>query len=135
MAEANNKKYLDSEGLKVLWNLINSKIDEDATLQGYLFNGKFYTDSTYTKEFEKSESHIYIDKNSNGNMYTWNGSEFVRTVKQATDELAGIMKLYGNKGVKEDGTMTQKAISDNLDTKVEAEVDEEDELLTLHITL
>jgi hypothetical protein len=41
---------------------------------------------------------------------------------EASETVAGIMKLYSTTGNKVDGTMTQKAITDELDDKIEAEV-------------
>jgi hypothetical protein len=39
------------------------------------------------------------------------------------------MKLYTTIGDNEDGTMTQKAITDELDDKVEVEINKDEELL------
>lgn len=39
------------------------------------------------------------------------------------------MKLYDTVGTNTDGTMTQKAITDELDDKVEVEINQEEELL------
>ena len=48
-------------------------------------------------------------------------------ILQATVDVAGIMKLYDNTGVNVDGTMTQKAITNELNKKIEAKVDEDNE--------
>lgn len=48
-------------------------------------------------------------------------------IPQATIDVAGIMKLYDNTGVNVDGTMTQKSITNELNKKVEAKVDEDNE--------
>lgn len=48
-------------------------------------------------------------------------------IPQATVDVAGIMKLYDNTGVNVDGTMTQKAITNELNKKIEAKVDEDNE--------
>lgn len=48
-------------------------------------------------------------------------------IPQATVDVAGIMKLYNNTGVNVDGTMTQKSITNELNKKVEAKVDEDNE--------
>lgn len=47
----------------------------------------------------------------------------------ATDTKAGIMKLYTTIGQNSDGTMTQKAITDELNEKVEIALNIEEELL------
>ncbi len=64
-------------------------------------------------------------------MYYYNGVEFVLigpgSLPTASAETAGIMKLYSTIGENVDGTMTQKAITDELNTKVSASVNLEDE--------
>lgn len=120
-----NLEYIDAQE-------INNSIEH-----GYFLNGKFYTDSTYTVELIASVSKVYIDKNSDI-VYTYNGSKYVSindTLPNATSEVAGIMKLYSNKGNEINGTMTQKAITENLNTKFEVEVDEESETAIFSITL
>ena len=47
----------------------------------------------------------------------------------ATSEEPGIIKLYNTTGNAVDGTMTQKAISDELDLRYKASVDSDNELL------
>ena len=55
----------------------------------------------------------------------------INSIPAASSEQAGIMKLYDSTGYSVDGTMTQKAITDELDDKVEATVNTEEELLIL----
>lgn len=66
-------------------------------------------------------------------MYYYNGVEFVLigpgSLPTASAETAGIMKLYSTTGENVDGTMTQKAITDELNTKVSASVNLEDEIV------
>lgn len=47
----------------------------------------------------------------------------------ASAEISGIMKLYDSVGQNTDGTMTQKAISDELDDKVEIALNIEEEMI------
>ena len=47
----------------------------------------------------------------------------------ASSNVPGIMKLYNEVGTNSDGTMTQKAIADELDDKVEVTLNIEEELL------
>jgi hypothetical protein len=47
----------------------------------------------------------------------------------ATATIPGVMKLYNTIGQNTDGTMTQKAITDELDDKVEIELNMDEELL------
>ena len=105
--------YLDNENSIIYW--------------GYYLNEKFYTDSTYTVEIEKSIYHLYVDKNTN-KLYIYNNNKFVcidEMIPNATEEREGIMKLYKGSGQNEDGTMTQKAITDGIDD-IEFSVDSQD---------
>lgn len=110
-----NLKFLDEENNIVNW--------------GYLLNGKFYSDSTYAaeKEMQAIISHIYIDHNTN-KVYIYSGVEYVcidSDLPNATSSVAGIMKLYSEDGNNEDGTMTQKAITDGI-SDIEFAIDEND---------
>lgn len=100
---------------------------DSVVLNGYYLNGKFYTDSTYQIELEKNVNKIYIDKNSNV-FYLYDGTKFVsvnETLPTATDVLPGIMKLYQNAGQNIDGTMSQKAVTDGVQS-ISFTVDEND---------
>lgn len=88
----------------------------NVVLIGYYFNEKFYTDSTYTQELMTGEKHIYLDKNSNNNMYVYKDGKFYPTTPLATETLAGIMKLYQTYGNNINGTMSQKAITDGVNS-------------------
>lgn len=83
------------------------------------------------KEIAPSGNKIYIDANNTNDLYYYNGVEFVLigpgSLPAASAETAGIMKLYSTTGENVDGTMTQKAITDELNTKVSASVNLEDE--------
>nr|DAM21684.1 MAG TPA: hyaluronidase [Caudoviricetes sp.] len=83
------------------------------------------------KEITPSGNKIYIDANNTNDLYYYNGVEFVLigpgSLPTASAETAGIMKLYSTTGENVDGTMTQKAITDELNTKVSASVNLEDE--------
>jgi len=102
---------------------------------GYYMNGKFYVDSTYTEELPKSTAHLYVDKNSGtkGTMYTWDGTQFNRVTPEATDSVAGIMKLYQSSGQNTDGTMTQKCITDGVNAITFALDTTESECLVLDL--
>lgn len=104
--------------------------------RGYYYNGAFYSDSTHTMLLVASIETIYIDA-STSRIYVYNGNEYISTndvLPSASATQAGIVKLYSTTGQNTDGTMTQKAITDKLNTKVEARVDTSDELLILSIT-
>lgn len=89
-------------------------VSGNTVVRGYFFNDSFYTDSTYTKECVKSLNCLYIDENTNGNLYTWDGEQYNPSIKKASDLQEGIMKLYSSYGNNEDGTMTQKAITESI---------------------
>ena len=85
------------------------------------------------KEITPSGNKIYIDANNTNDLYYYNGVEFVLigpgSLPAASAETAGIMKLYSTTGENVDGTMTQKAITDELNTKISASVNLEDETI------
>ena len=80
--------------------------NNNVILNGYFLNNKFYTDSTYTKELEQGINHLYVDKNSNGSIFVWTGTEFRNVAPEATDTVAGLVKLYNTKGQNIDGSVT-----------------------------
>lgn len=106
----------------------------DMLLRGYYFKGDFYKDTTYTDKLEKSNAKIYIDIPSS-RMYTYTGSltgfQPVADVQQATDKVAGVMKLYTGPGQNEDGTISQKAITEGITGITLAVDDTEEECLVL----
>lgn len=97
--------------------------NNNVILNGYFLNNKFYTDSTYTKELEQGINHLYIDKNSNGSIFVWTGTEFRNVAPEATDTVAGLVKLYNTKGRNIDGSVTQQLFTSEIDQKIEMEVD------------
>lgn len=90
--------------------------NNNVVLNGYFLNNKFYTDSTYTKELGKGINHLYIDKNSNSSIFVWTGTEFRNVAPEATDTIAGIMKLYQEAGNNSDGTISQKIITEGVNS-------------------
>ena len=74
---------------------------------------------------------IYIE-DSTRKIFYYNGEEYKNiqtTLTNATDVEAGLVKLYSTTGQNVDGTMTQKAITDELDLRYKASIDDDDELL------
>lgn len=99
--------------------------------KGYYKDGAFYKDYALTEIIEGSETKIYIDQNSSS-LYFYNGYSFKEISAQppnASAEKAGVLRLYNEVGYNTDGTMTQKAITEELDTKVELSLKEEEELI------
>lgn len=100
----------------------------------YYKDGKFYTTSAFTTEAYKNENKLYIDKNNPSAVYYWNGNNFIMIgsseVPAASADTAGIMKLYDAMGNDITGTMTQRAITNELNKKFEASVDGETIIFT-----
>ena len=109
-----------------LINQINNIVEK-----GYLHDGEFYEDSQYTILLDKSISKIYINKENN-QIYHFDGIEYTLlegNLPIASSMTAGIMKLYDNTGTNIDGTMTQRAITDELNDKIEMIVAPETETI------
>ena len=102
-------------------------------VKGYYYEGYFYSDIAHTDSLIGSTIKLYIDLHKGG-IYHYDGTfkaltSVSATAQLATEETAGIMKLYQTTGQNIDGTMSQKAITDELDDKVEALVKPDEELL------
>lgn len=114
--------YLDETVLKNIDNLV---------VKGYFYQDAFYSDSLHTELLIAAVGRIYIDIFSS-RLYTYNGLNYEPqkvSLPNATAEVAGIVKLYDTIGQNIDGTMTQRAITDELDDKFEMLVDRDDETL------
>ena len=74
-----------------------------------------------------SKNKIYINEND---LFYFNGIELVPIFSPATAnaEQAGVLKMYDTLGDNIDGTMTQRSITENLNLKVSASVEIEEEL-------
>lgn len=107
---------------------IYSAIDS-IVIRGYYKDGEFYADSLYSNKLTPVTTSFYINITGN-NIYTYDGTTFQELggqVSTASSATAGIMKLYGEIGQNVDGTITQKAITDELNEKIEVQIDEETE--------
>ena len=126
------------------WNQLGY-IDE-YIVKGYYADGKFYRDPSHREVVSGADQKIYIDIPERL-IYFYDQGEFL-TVNGAglqviaTEETPGIMKLYQSTGENTDGTMTQKAISQqlsgfssDLDEKIEATFNTEEEMLILSTDL
>lgn len=106
---------------------------DEIFIKGYYFNNQFYKDAHYLETCNAWINKLYIDI-SNNNLYYFDGEDYQKisggtTLPTATEKNPGIMKLYNSVGQNTDGTMTQKAISDELDDKVELILKAEEELV------
>lgn len=104
-------------------------------VKGYYVQGDFYEDRDLTTVIKRTSTKLYIDKRTNS-LYHFDGISYSQlggtggaSVPNATADQPGIMKLYDSVGNNIDGTMTQKAISDELDDKVEITLNMDEELL------
>lgn len=108
--------------------------DEDlrnAVLHGYLYEGKFYRGSDHSVEMVPMVNKIFID-DATRRIYFYNGESYQNiqtTFTTASNVEPGLVKLYSTTGQNVDGTMTQKAITDELDLRYKATIDSENELL------
>ena len=103
----------------------------NTVLHGYFFNEQFYQDAIHSVPMQGMINKIYID-DSQRKLYFFDGSKYITiqdTLVTATAETPGIVKLYGTTGQNVDGTMTQKAITDELDLRYKASIDSDNELL------
>lgn len=103
-----------------------STYDELGYIDSQVFKGyydsdtqKFYRDYEKTLEYPSLDSRLYLDL-SNDKVYVYTGSKFVTS--------SGVT-LYDSVGQNTDGAMTQKAVTDELDKKVEVDVNEEEDTL------
>lgn len=106
-------------------------------IKGYFYQGKFYTDANHTELIEGVIGRIYIDAISS-KLYTYNGINYETQnngMLNATAETAGAMKLYDQLGQNIDGTMTQRAITNELNEKFEMDVIEEDEMVVFDVDI
>ena len=103
----------------------------NTVLHGYFYNNIFYKDITHTFLLKNMINKIYIDDTSR-RLYFYDGTEYIAiqdNLVTATPQTAGVVKLYGTTGQNTDGTMTQKAITDELDLRYKASIDSNNELL------
>lgn len=121
-------RVIVGDGVTVFDNL---EFADDIFVKAY-FNkadGKFYKSVDFVEEEIGNTNRIYIDLNNPNHIYYYNGVDYVVVgageLPTASAEVPGIMKLYNTKGNNVDGTMTQKAITDELNQKLEASIDGE----------
>ena len=103
----------------------------NTVLHGYFYQNKFYQDNAHQNIIQGMINKIYIDDSAR-KLYYFDGEQYVpiqESLVTATAEIPGIVKLYGTTGYNTDGTMTQKAITDELDLRYKATIDSNDELL------
>lgn len=90
----NGVAELDESG-KVPISQLPSYVSD--TIEGYLYNGKFYSDQAHTQEITPQSSKIYIDLNSN-NTYRWSGSQYTEISQSLALGETSSTAYAGNKG-------------------------------------
>lgn len=106
-------------------------------VKGYFYQGNFYADAEHTELLDNVVGRIYIDAVSS-KLYTYNGISYGTqnsSLPNATAEIAGAVKLYDQMGQNTDGTMTQRAITNELNEKFEMDVVEEEEMVIFDIDI
>lgn len=106
-------------------------------IKGYFYQNNFYTDADHTELLDRVIGRIYIDAISS-KLYTYNGINYETQsggLPNATAETAGAVKLYDQIGQNVDGTMTQRAITNELNEKFEMDVIEEDEMVVFDVDI
>ena len=109
---------------------------DSSIVKGYYFEGNFYKDMNHTQLISGAIQKLYIDLTERV-LYFYDGEQYVSTSGKsygpATELEAGVAKLYQSVGDNIDGSMSQKAITDELDDKVEILLKKEEETLVFVI--
>ena len=103
----------------------------NTVLHGYFYNNVFYQDAMHQVAMRGMINKIYID-DSTRKLFFFDGVDYIKIsedIVTATAAVPGVVKLYGVTGQNTDGTMTQKAITDELDLRYKATIDSDNELL------
>lgn len=86
--------------------------EEVEDIKGFSWRANSKTENGYVVATDGAANKVYgTDEEGNPGWIDYTPQV---EVVQATDEVAGIMKLYGEEGESDDGTMTQQAISQKL---------------------
>ena len=120
------------DGSATYGDLLANGYINDIFIKGFYLNGTFYNvkeNPTDVNILDKNVNKIYIDLNNKNNIYYYDGENFVLigigNLPTASADTAGVVKMYNVTGSNEDGTMTQKSITEELEKKVEVSVDGE----------
>ena len=115
---------------KTVWK--DLEYADEFIIKGYYHEGAFYKDEQYTVPISGASHKIYIDLVERV-IYFYDGENFLTAAsganKPASESEAGVVKLYQGLGNSIDGTMSQKAITDELDDKVEMYIEPENETI------
>lgn len=91
---ANGVATLDSTG-KVPSSQLPSYVDD--VIEGYYYNGQFYTDSAHTQLITPETGKIYVDLDTN-KTYRWGGTTYVEISQSTIHKYVAGMKIYNESG-------------------------------------
>ena len=120
---------------KTSYNQLSFIDKQPFVLSGYYENNKFYTNNTKSEELEARNNTIYIDV-IHSQIYYFDGKEFIcinEKLPNASNINAGAVKLYDSLGNATDGTITQKKITEEFNSRYKTSVKLEDELLVFSL--
>ena len=103
----------------------------NTVVHGYFYQGNFYQDVMHSVLMNGMINKIYIDDAAR-KLYFFDGVQYNTITNDfvtATADIPGVVRLYGTTGQNVDGTMTQKAITNELELRYKAEIDSDNELL------
>ena len=89
-SSANGVATLDGNG-KVPSSQLPSYVDD--VVEGYYYNGQFYTDSAHTQLITPETGKIYVDLNTN-KTYRWGGTTYVEISQSTIHKYVGTIKVY-----------------------------------------
>ena len=122
------------DGSATYGDLLAKGYVNDIFIKGFYLNGTFYNikeNPTDVNILDKNVNKIYIDLNNKNNIYYYDGENFVLigigNLPTASAEVPGIMKLYNAKGNNTDGTISQFLFTQEINKKIEMNVDEQKE--------
>lgn len=87
---ANGVATLDGNG-KVPSSQLPSYVDD--VVEGYYYNGQFYTDSAHTQLITPETGKIYVDLNTN-KTYRWGGTTYVEISQSTIHKYVETIKVY-----------------------------------------
>lgn len=91
---ANGVATLDGNG-KVPSSQLPSYVDD--VVEGYYYNGQFYTDSAHTQLITPETGKIYVDLDTN-KTYRWGGTTYVEISQSTIHKYVAVMKIYNESG-------------------------------------
>lgn len=103
----------------------------NTVIHGYFYQNNFYQDTMHSVLMNGMINKIYIDDAAR-KLYFFDGVQYNTITNDfvtATADTPGVVRLYGTTGQNVDGTMTQKAITNELELRYKAEIDSDNELL------